>query len=63
MQHTTFVYVMAPDGRYVTLLSPTGGQTPEAMAGRLRELVNPVTAGQISSPTSAGPAPSAARER
>ena len=57
MQHTTFVYVMAPDGRYVTLLSPTGGQTPEVMAGRLRELVGPAATGQISSPTSAGPSP------
>ena len=63
MQHSAFVYVMGPDGRYVTLLSPLEGQTPDVMANRLRELVNPVTAGQISSPTSAGPAPSAARER
>ena len=55
MQHTAFVYVMGPDGRYVTLLSPTGGQTAEVMADRLRELVSPVTTGQISSPTSAGP--------
>ena len=55
MEHTAFVYVMGPDGRYVTLLSPLGGQTPEVMADRLRKLVSPVTTGQISSPTSAGP--------
>jgi protein SCO1/2 len=53
MQHTAFVYVMGPDGRYVTLLSPTGGQTAEVMADRLRELVSPVAI--ISSPTSGGP--------
>jgi protein SCO1/2 len=55
MQHTAFVYVMGPDGRYVTLLSPTGGQTPEVMADGPRKLVSPVAIGQISSPTSAGP--------
>jgi protein SCO1/2 len=41
MQHTAFVYVMGPDGRYVTLLSPLEGQTPDVMANRLRELVRP----------------------
>jgi hypothetical protein len=63
MQHTAFVYVMGPDGRYVTLLSPVGGQTPEVMADRLRELVSPVTTGQISSPIPRDRAPSAMRER
>ena len=57
IQHTAFLYVMGPDGRYVTLLSPTGGQTPEVMADRLRKLVSPITTGQISSPTSARPSP------
>jgi protein SCO1/2 len=41
MQHSAFVYVMGPDGRYVTLLSPLEGQTPDVMANRLRELVGP----------------------
>jgi cytochrome oxidase Cu insertion factor (SCO1/SenC/PrrC family) len=40
MQHTAFVYVMGPDGGYVTLLSPLEGQTPDVMASRLRELVS-----------------------
>jgi len=55
MQHTAFVYVMGPDGRYVTLLSPLEGQTPDVMANRLRELVSPVRTGQIPSPTSGTP--------
>jgi protein SCO1 len=42
MEHTAFVYVIGPDGRYVTLLSPLQGQTPDIMADRLRELVSPV---------------------
>jgi len=39
MEHTAFVYVMAPDGRYVTLFAPLGGQGPDHMASRLRELM------------------------
>jgi protein SCO1 len=41
MQHTAFVYVMDADGRYVTLLSPLEGQTPDIMANRLRDLLSP----------------------
>jgi protein SCO1 len=41
MRHTAFIYVMGPDGRYVTLLSPLEGQTPDIMAKRLRELISP----------------------
>jgi protein SCO1 len=47
MEHTAFVYVIGPDGRYVTLLSPLQGQTPDIMAGRLRELVSPVRTGLL----------------
>jgi protein SCO1/2 len=39
MEHSSFVYVMGPDGDYVTLFAPTGGQVPEQMALRLRELI------------------------
>jgi cytochrome oxidase Cu insertion factor (SCO1/SenC/PrrC family) len=49
MEHTAFVYVMGPDGRYVTLLSPLEGQTPDAMANRLRELVSLVQTEQTPS--------------
>jgi cytochrome oxidase Cu insertion factor (SCO1/SenC/PrrC family) len=55
MKHTAFVYVMDPDGRYVTLLSPLEGQTPELMASRLRELFSPVRSGQIPSADAALP--------
>jgi protein SCO1 len=55
MQHTAFVYVMGTDGRYVTLLSPLEGQTPDIMANRLRELVSPVKTGQILSSPLAAP--------
>jgi protein SCO1/2 len=47
MEHTAFVYVMGPDGRYVTLLAPLQGQTPEIMASRLRELISAVRTGRI----------------
>jgi protein SCO1/2 len=39
MDHTAFVYVMGPDGKYLTLFSPLQGQTPDAMAAKLREFV------------------------
>ena len=54
MEHTAFVYVMGPDGRYVTLLSPLEGQTPDLMASRLRELISLTQTGQTS-PRSATP--------
>ena len=37
MQHSAYVYVMGPDGRYVTLI--TKSEDPEAIAGRMRELL------------------------
>ena len=40
MEHTAFVYVMGPDGKYVTLFSPLQGQSPKDMAARLRDLIN-----------------------
>ena len=39
MEHSAFVYVMNPAGNYATLLSPRGGQGPDQMAARLRELI------------------------
>jgi protein SCO1/2 len=39
MEHSSFVYVMGPDGRYVTLFTPVAGQAPEQMALKLRELI------------------------
>jgi protein SCO1/2 len=39
MEHSSFVYVVGPDGHYVTLFAPTGGQVPQQMALRLRELI------------------------
>jgi len=39
MEHTAFVYVVNPDGKYVTLFSPIQGQTADAMAARLRTLM------------------------
>ena len=39
MEHSTFVYVMGPDGNYATLFAPRDGQRPDQMALRLRELI------------------------
>jgi protein SCO1 len=39
MDHTAFVYVMGSDGKYLTLLSPLQGQTPDDMAAKLRALI------------------------
>jgi cytochrome oxidase Cu insertion factor (SCO1/SenC/PrrC family) len=36
MDHSTFVYVMGPDGNYVTLFAPLLGQGVEEMASQLR---------------------------
>jgi protein SCO1/2 len=41
MEHSAYVYVMDPNGRYVTLFSPAGGQGAEQMEARLRELITP----------------------
>ena len=39
MEHTAYIYVMGPDGRYVTLFSHDETEDPEKMAARLRELL------------------------
>jgi protein SCO1 len=39
MEHSAFVYVINPAGTYTTLFSPRGGQGPDQMALRLRELI------------------------
>ena len=45
MDHTAFVYVMGPDGKYVTLFSPLQGQTSDYMAGKLRDLITGARSG------------------
>ena len=39
MEHSSFIYVMGPDGKYATLLSPQQGQKPDEMASELRKLI------------------------
>jgi cytochrome oxidase Cu insertion factor (SCO1/SenC/PrrC family) len=39
MEHSAFVYVIDPAGNYATLFAPRGGQGPDQMAQRLRELI------------------------
>jgi protein SCO1 len=45
MDHTAFVYVMGPDGKYVTLFSPLQGQTSDHMASKLRDLITGARSG------------------
>jgi protein SCO1 len=39
MEHSAYIYVIGPDGRYVTLFSHEQTEAPEQMATRLRELL------------------------
>lgn len=39
MEHSSYIYVMGPDGRYVTLFSHDQTEAPDQMAARLRELL------------------------
>jgi protein SCO1/2 len=39
MEHSAFVYVVDPGGKYVTLFLPISGQEPDEMAAKLRELM------------------------
>src|SRR5262249_3463059 len=39
MEHSSFIYVMNTEGKYVTLFSPQQGQKPDQMASRLRQLI------------------------
>ena len=41
MEHSSYIYVNDPDGRYVTLFAGAGAQAPDEMASRLRELIAP----------------------
>jgi protein SCO1/2 len=41
MEHTSYIYIMDPSGRYVTLLAGAGAETPDDIALRLRELIAP----------------------
>lgn len=45
MEHTAFVYVMDPNGKYVTLFSPLQGHSPDDMAARLHDLINRARSG------------------
>ena len=40
MEHSSFVYLIGPDGGYVTLFTPGAGQAPDNMAPKLRELIS-----------------------
>lgn len=39
MEHSSYIYVMGPDGRYVTLFSRDEAEAPDQMTARLRELL------------------------
>ena len=39
MEHSSYIYVMGPDGRYVTLFSHGETASPDTIAARLRELL------------------------
>ena len=39
MQHSAFVYLMNPDGHYVTLFAPQQGQGADLIASRIKELM------------------------
>ena len=39
MEHSSFVYLIRPDGGYATLFTPGAGQAPDNMAPKLRELM------------------------
>jgi cytochrome oxidase Cu insertion factor (SCO1/SenC/PrrC family) len=45
MEHTAFVYVIGPDGKYLTLFAPLQGQTPEDMTSKLRALITRARSG------------------
>jgi len=40
IEHSSYLYVMGPDGRYVTLFSQDQLQAPDVIASRLRELLS-----------------------
>jgi protein SCO1/2 len=40
MEHSSYLYVMGPDGRYVTLLPHDQTDAPDQMAARLREVIS-----------------------
>jgi protein SCO1/2 len=40
MEHTSYIFVMGPDGHYVTLFTPDQSESPDAIASRIRELLN-----------------------
>jgi protein SCO1/2 len=39
MEHSAYVFVMGPDGRYVTLFTPDQAESPDKIASRMRELL------------------------
>ena len=40
MEHSSYVFLMDPQGRYVTLFTAAEVEAPDAMASRLRGLVS-----------------------
>jgi protein SCO1/2 len=54
MEHGSYIYVMGPDGRYVTLFSHDQTQAPEQMATRLQELLATPRADGVSTSSDVG---------
>jgi cytochrome oxidase Cu insertion factor (SCO1/SenC/PrrC family) len=43
MEHTSYLFLMDPDGRYVTLFTEDQVEAPDDVVARIRELVTPAT--------------------
>jgi cytochrome oxidase Cu insertion factor (SCO1/SenC/PrrC family) len=39
MEHTSYIFLMDPDGRYVTLFTEDQTEAPDDIVARIRELV------------------------
>jgi protein SCO1/2 len=42
MEHSAFIYLAGPDGKYLTLFMPTRGQGPDDIAATLRQHIAPI---------------------
>ena len=50
MEHSSYIYVMSPDGRYITLFSHDESQGADQMAVRLREILSAPTRDNMAGP-------------
>ena len=57
MEHSSYIYLMDPKGRYVTLFSHEETDTPEEIASRLRKLINGFGPLQTAPPSASRTAP------